>query len=166
MTDEGLSWFDRLKRHYIGRVDAHARAVFAQALPGTRAQLKVQQGINLASAWQTIADVELGLGHTAAGVKAVGKSQAIINKSGDQTYGPSFTELNAGFYAEIHRADLAVPLLAKALVSPGSGAGYSPVMLWLDPAWDLIRNDPRFQALLTQYVKYKPAVIYGTAPAS
>lgn len=57
------------------------------------------------------------------------------------------------------------PLLAKSLASPGVGWTYSPVMLWLDPAWDPVRHDPRFQALLTQYAKYKPAVVYSIPPA-
>ncbi len=50
-----------------------------------------------------------------------------------------------------------MPLLAKALATPGIGVSYSPVLLWLDPAWDPIRHDPRFQALLKKYARYKPA---------
>jgi len=68
-------------------------------------------------------------------------------------------QINASLYAEVKRPDLAVPLLAKALASPSIDANYSPVMLWIDPAWDPIRHDPRFQALLQKYAKYQPAVI-------
>jgi hypothetical protein len=32
--------------------------------------------------------------------------------------------------------------------------------------WDPIRHDTGFQALLQQYAKYKPAVIYPAVPAS
>jgi hypothetical protein len=39
-------------------------------------------------------------------------------------------------------------------------------MLWLDPYWDPIRKDPRFQALLHQYARYKPAVIPAVATAA
>lgn len=59
-----------------------------------------------------------------------------------------------------------MPLLAKALATPGIGEQYSPVMLWLDPYWDPIRRDARFQALLKQYAQYKPAVTYDQAPAA
>jgi hypothetical protein len=71
----------------------------------------------------------------------------------------------ASLYAEADRPDLAVPLLEKALATSGIGSFYSPVMLWIDPAWDPIRHDPRFQALLNQYAKYKPApaVVSGGA---
>lgn len=145
---------------------ARAQVLYAQSLSADREQLGVQQGINLALVWWSIADDELGLGHTAEGLHALAKAQAIINKSRDQVYGPSLTARNAAFYAEARRADLAVPLLVKALASPGLGNDYSPVLLWLDPLWDPIRHDPRFQALLQQYAKYKPAVTYDTAPAS
>jgi hypothetical protein len=72
----------------------------------------------------------------------------------------------AFYYAQAKRPDLATPMLANALTAPGLGNFYSPVLLWLDPFWDPIRDDPGFKALLQQYAKYKPAVIYPAAPAS
>ena len=66
-------------------------------------------------------------------------------------------EINAALYAQAQRPELAVPLLAKALASPGMGIFYSPVMLWIDPAWDPIRKDPRFQVLLKKYAQDKPS---------
>ncbi|MGH8147701.1 MAG: hypothetical protein ACREPY_15395, partial [Rhodanobacteraceae bacterium] len=50
-------------------------------------------------------------------------------------------QLNAGLYAEARRVDLAVRLLEKTLAAAGIGESYSPVVLWLDPAWDPIRHD-------------------------
>ncbi len=145
---------------------AKARALYAQDLTKMRAQLKLQQGDNLVRVWQEIADDQLGLGHVARALAALGKAQAIVDAARDAVSGPSHTEINASYYAQAHRADLAVPLLARALASPGIGNTYSPVMLWLDPAWDSIRRDPRFQALLKKYAKYKPAVIYPIPDAS
>ncbi|MGH8118235.1 MAG: tetratricopeptide repeat protein [Rhodanobacteraceae bacterium] len=136
-----------------------ARGLYAQALPKIRAQLVQQQGIDLAFVLQSLASAEVGLGQTTQALDAIAKSQAIIARSHDNVYGPVAQQINASLYAEAQRPDLAVPLLAKALASPGLGYVYSPVMLWLDPAWDPIRHDPGFQALLKQYVKYKPAVI-------
>ncbi|MDE2069657.1 MAG: hypothetical protein KGJ04_00115 [Gammaproteobacteria bacterium] len=81
----------------------------------------------------------------------------------DRLYGPRDMVLNAQLYAQARHADLAVPLFAKALASPGIGAFYSPVLLRLDPFLDPIRHDPRFQALLQQYANYKPTVTYDTA---
>jgi hypothetical protein len=53
-----------------------------------------------------------------------------------------------------------VPLLDKIFAGPGVGVYYAPVMLWLDPAWDPIRHDPGFQALLEKYARYKPAALH------
>jgi len=135
---------------------AHAQSLFAQAETDARAQLAQQQGINLAFVWGNLASAELGLGHTGDGLEAAAKSQAILAKIHDQTYGPRIMETNASVYAQAQRPDLAVPLLAKALASPGIGIFYSPVLLWLDPAWDPIRKDPRFQALLKKYAQDEP----------
>jgi tetratricopeptide (TPR) repeat protein len=144
---------------------AHAQPLYAQVLPHVRAQLAQLQGINQVLELNSLATAELGLGHIKQGLAAVSKSQAKINGSHDNVYGPAATEMDAALYAEAQRSDLAVPLLAKALASPGIGYVYSPVLLWLDPAWDPIRHDPGFQALLQKYAEHKPAVI-PAAPAS
>jgi TolB-like protein/Tfp pilus assembly protein PilF len=145
---------------------SHARPLYTRSLPQIRAPLAQLQGVNQALQWNYLAAAELGLGNTAQGMDAIVKSRAIIDDSHDNVYGPIATELVAALYAEARRPDLAVPLLAKALASPGIGAYYSPVLLWLDPMWDPIRHDTGFQALLLQYAKYKPAVLYPTTPAS
>jgi TolB-like protein/Tfp pilus assembly protein PilF len=145
---------------------SHARPLYAQSLSQIRALLAQLQGVNQALQWNYLAAAELGLGNTAQGLDAIVKSKALIEDSHDNVYGPIAMELIAALYAEARRADLAVPLLTKVLVTPGIGAYYSPVLLWLDPAWDPIRHDAGFQALLQQYAKDKPAVTYGTLPAS
>ena len=140
-----------------------ARPLYAQALPKIRAQLKQQQGLNLASEWQNLASAELGLGHTAQGLAAIAKAEALVAQSHNHNEGPGLMEVDAQLYAQAHRPDLAVPLLAKVLASPGIGSYYSPVMLWIDPAWDPIRKGPNFQALLDKYAQYKPASATGEA---
>lgn len=146
--------------------NAHARTLYLHAISRARAQLGVQQGVNLVDIWQAVGDAELALGHTAAGLAAVAKAIAMNAQSGDQLYGPRDMRDSAKLYAEARRADLAVPLLAKALATPSIGYYYSPVQLWLDPAWDPIRHDPRFQALLQKYARYKPAVTYDMPSAA
>ncbi|MGA7964385.1 MAG: tetratricopeptide repeat protein [Gammaproteobacteria bacterium] len=138
---------------------ANARPLYTRALPIARAQLKAQAGSarNESLVWSYVAQAELGLGHTGEALAAIEKSQALVAHDEDRVSGPATTELNASLYAETRRPGLAVPLLEKALATPGSGVSYSPVLLWLDPAWDPIRHDPRFQALLKKYARYKPA---------
>ena len=144
----------------------HAQPLYAKALPLLRRHLKMVQGINLAFVWLQLANVQIGLGQTAAALDSIARSLAVVASIHDQVYGSITMLSNAQLYAQVRRPDLAVPLLAKALATPGIGSGYAPPMLWLDPLWDPIRHDPRFQALLTQYVQYKPAVTYDAAPAA
>ncbi len=143
-----------------------AKPLYEQVLPILRTQLRMQQNIDQGAVWNRIAEAELGLGHTAAAMAALAKSQAIASRSDDHLSAPGLMQVNAAQYAQAGRPDLAVPVLAKALATPGIGDYYSPVMLWLDPYWDPIRDDPRFQALLNQYARYKPAVTYPIAPTS
>ena len=138
---------------------ARARPLYAQSLALLQMPLKMAQGSNLAFVLVAVANAEIGLGQTAEGLDAVTKSLKTVADSKDQVYGPIVMVVDAENYAQAGRPDLAVPLIARALAAPGIGQGYSPVMLWLDPWWDSVRNDSRFQALLKQYAKYKPAVI-------
>ena len=154
--------------HRLAGDAAHAKPLFEQALPLLRAQLTAQAGNDMTDAivWINIADVELGLGHTAAGLAAIVRAQAVVTRTNDHINSASAMPAFASLYAEAGRPDLAVPLFEKALAMPVIGSFYSPVMLWIDPALDPIRHDPRFQALLNQYAKYKPAVIPVAVPVS
>lgn len=145
---------------------ARARPLYAQSLALMREPLKTAQGSNLAFVLMAAANAEIGLGQNADGLDAIEKSLKAVADSKDQVYGPIVMVTDAENYAQAGRPDLAVPLLAKALAAPGIGQSYSPVMLWQDPWWDSIRNDARFQTLLKQYARYKPAVAHVSAPVS
>ena len=154
----------------MGNLDK-ARPLFERALGEAQAQVGKQQGLNLAMFWQRIANAELGLGRTREGLAATAKAQAIIAGTPDSMHGPgknsaSLSITDAILYALADRAGLAVPLLAKALATPGVGGDYSPRLLAIDPAWDPIRTSPQFQALLAQYAKDKPAVIPAVPTAN
>ncbi|MGH8280033.1 MAG: tetratricopeptide repeat protein [Gammaproteobacteria bacterium] len=94
---------------------AQARALYAKALPQARALLATAGGVAIreASVWNSIADAELGLGHTATALAALAKSQALVGQAHDQVNGPGQMAANATLYAQAGRADIAVPLLAK-----------------------------------------------------
>ena len=143
-----------------------ARPLFVKALSTAQTQLKsAADPLDQSLALGDVAAAEIGLGHTAAALAALARSQAQMARVDDHVVVPWVMVLNARHYAAAGRADLAMPLLAKAIASPGNGSHYSPVMLWIDPAWDPIRHDPRFQALLKKYAKYKPATA-ANAPAA
>ncbi len=140
---------------------ARVQTLYVQALVQSRAQLVALAGkaIKLSFVWNHIAAAELGLGQTEAALDSIAKSGALATQSGDIFFGTGLMLSNAILYAEAGRPELAVPLLEKALAMPGIGGSYSPVMLWIDPAWDPIRHDPRFEALLKKYASAKPALV-------
>ncbi|HKT42722.1 MAG TPA: tetratricopeptide repeat protein [Rhodanobacteraceae bacterium] len=136
--------------------DARARPLFTGELTWLRTRIARHQRLGLARVWQHIALAELGLGHTAEGLDAIGQAQAIVGQSADLLQASELTVTGASLYAQAQRADLAVPLLAKALSMPDIGYNYSPALLWIDPAWDPVRRDPRFHALLKKYANAAP----------
>jgi tetratricopeptide (TPR) repeat protein len=155
------------KLYHLAGDAAQARALFAQALAQSRARLSALAGapIKQAFVWNHIAEAELGLGQTRAAFAAIATSQSVASRSGDRFFTPSIIVSNAQLYARAGRADLAVPLLVQTFATTRSWFYSSPALLWLDPSWDPIRHDPRFQALLKQYAKYRPAVV-PVAPTS
>ncbi len=64
-----------------------------------------------------------------------------------------WTFSSARIYAALGRADEAVPILEKFLTVTASGRWpLTPAVLRLDPLWDKIRDDPRFQKLCEEPV--------------
>lgn len=150
--------------HRLAGDRARARPLYRKALAQAHAALDQQQGIAMAFAWQTIAEAELGLGDRARALEALARSKAVRDAIGDRNYGPRIKRTNAILYALAGQPDRAVPLLAAALQAPGGGDTFAPVLLWLNPAWDSIRDNPRFRALLARYVAHKPDVTYFPSP--
>ena len=90
-----------------------------------------------------------GLGEAAAAIAEGQKAMAIEPISKDPVDGPVREETMADIYALLGDADHAVPILKRLLQIPYNGA-ITPALLRLDPVWDQIRNDPRFQELATE----------------
>ncbi|MGH8211597.1 MAG: tetratricopeptide repeat protein [Rhodanobacteraceae bacterium] len=171
-TPDNFSYLNGPKAMILGGLyrlagdTARARPLLERALPQVRADLAAQAGnaINLSSVWGNIAAVELGLGRTASATTAIAESERLAARSGDRMAGPQITVVNAQLYAEADRADLAVASIERVFTTVGTGWTYAPVMLWIDPAWDPIRHDPRFRALLKKYVAEKPATPGNATP--
>ena len=69
-----------------------------------------------------------------------------IEKNADR--GPVYLLTLAEVYSHFGDADQAVPLIEKLLAPPVGGDIITPALLCLEPIWDPIRNDPRFQKLI------------------
>ena len=72
----------------------------------------------------------------------------LLPESEDAFDGPQVTATLAQIYASTGEFDEAFRLLDHLLVVPN---GLTVPMLELDPAWDALRKDPRFQALIDKY---------------
>ncbi len=72
----------------------------------------------------------------------------LLPESRDAFDGPRFTAALAQIYAWTGETDEAFRLLDHLLSVPN---GIAVSILKLDPAWDQLRKDPRFQALIDKY---------------
>jgi len=90
-----------------------------------------------------------GLGEAAPAIAEGQKAMTMRPTSKDPLEGPGEEARMAQIYALLGDADHAIPLLKRLLQIPG-GYTLTPAQLRLDPVWDPIRNDPRFQELAAE----------------
>ena len=88
------------------------------------------------------------LGQKAEAIAEGKRAVELLPESQDAFDGPQFTAALAQIYAWTGEADEAFRLLDHLLSVPN---GIAVSILKLDPAWDRLRKDPRFQALIDKY---------------
>jgi TolB-like protein len=123
------------------RVKAQPLAVQAeQELKSLRAR-----GDNSFLLASTLVQVEAQLGHRE---EVETEARSILQRIKKDAWGLSREEeAVARAYTSLGDFDRAVPLLQHALAAPAH-ASLTPAFLRLDPFWDPVRNDPRFQELI------------------
>jgi TolB-like protein/Tfp pilus assembly protein PilF len=94
----------------------------------------------------------MGLGDKAAAFKLIERAMAVISIEKDAVWGPIPIEILARVSARMGEADRAIAALQKLLSIPYDGAlaqnvPLTSALLRLDPMFDPLRNDPRFQKL-------------------
>jgi eukaryotic-like serine/threonine-protein kinase len=90
-----------------------------------------------------------GLGESDAAITEGQKAMAIYPASKHPWGGLELESKMAEIYALLGDADHAIPILKRLLQLP-CGFCITPALLRLDPLWDPIRNDPRFQELAAE----------------
>jgi serine/threonine-protein kinase len=108
---------------------------------------KVEAHPEDASLLSALAVIDAALGRKQQAVEEAKRAVEMLPVSEDAVGGPSLVYNLAAVYSMVNERDLAFQQLAISVETPG-GATYGT--LKLDPCWDSLRNDPRFDKLLAE----------------
>ena len=134
---------------YLGMKDpVRARAAYERALP--LVEKEVQEAPDDPSRHAMLGGVLALLGRKEEAIREGKRALELKPEATDAFDGPMYTMSMAQIYTWTGDKDQALQLIEKSLSTPN---GLTGPMLKLDPAWDPLRDDPRFQALISRYVK-------------
>ncbi len=139
-------WFAGLTARTFGD-EAGARAAFTAARAKVEATLRERP--DYAAAWSVLGWIDAGLGRKEEAVRAGLRACALMPASKDAYNSPNLVGYLAMIYAWTGEKDLALQTLAQVVQARvGISAITRYGSLKLDPQWDPLRGDPRFEQLV------------------
>jgi TolB-like protein/Tfp pilus assembly protein PilF len=126
--------------------DTGARVAFLKAKDLVEAQLK--QSPDAAEMHIQLAKILAYLGQKDAALAEARRAAELLPESRDAFGGPEITAGVAEVYCLVGENGRTIEVLDGLLSRP---SGVTVPLLKLNPAWDPLRNDPRFQALIDKY---------------
>jgi TolB-like protein/Flp pilus assembly protein TadD len=138
-----------LQRH-SGDIPA-ATMIYRKAKADAEELLRSQP--NNADLLATLAWSETWLGDKSAALKHAQEAVVLMPASKEPRVGPSYEDTLARIQAQLGEKDAAITALQHLLVTSYSSPVVTPALLRLDPDWDNLRGDPRFQKLCEEKPK-------------
>jgi TolB-like protein/cytochrome c-type biogenesis protein CcmH/NrfG len=126
--------------------EAGAREAFLKAKQD--AEQLVKQNPGQANAIASLAEVQAWLGEKDAALAGIKQAREILPETKDAFGGMDITQMAAEIYTILGDTDKALATLDGMLQKPSS---MTVQVLKVNPMWDPLRKDPRFQAMLDKY---------------
>jgi len=108
----------------------------------------VKQNPDIAQTHAQLAGILARLGEKEAALATIKHAQELLPETKDAFGGPDITVAAAEIHALVGDADGAITLLDGLLQRPST---VNVPVLKVDPLWDPLRKNPRFQALIDKY---------------
>jgi TolB-like protein/Flp pilus assembly protein TadD len=149
---QDASHFDKPKELLEGAIytflNDKEKALSAFERARSIAEKALRESPDDASRHVTLGLVLAGLGQKESAIAEGRRAVDLLPESQDALDGPKITVALAQIYAWTGESDQALQLLDRSLTTPN---GITVPFLRLDPIWQPLRTDPRFQALIDKY---------------
>jgi TolB-like protein/Tfp pilus assembly protein PilF len=151
-SPQDASHFDKPRELFEGAIytflndKEKAFSAFERARP--IAEKALRESPDDASRHVTLGLILAGLGEKELAIAEGQRAVQLLPESQDAFDGPRMTVALAQIFAWTGESDQALQLLDRSLSTP---MGITVPFLKLDPMWEPLRNDPRFQALIDRY---------------